>query len=187
MPTKRFVLLSAFGLLMALSARTQTTSTDVTSVAEPEFADVFYRLEAGKLMPLERQNTGTTHVSVGFGMKGTIELPGGKSTVRFHSGERIEFIVRTGLTATQDPSSVYHLRSLSGKKDKRVLLIMAVSGKPFSATAKSGAALGELPLEFSRYGASSIKASSAPLPRGEYAVGTNAGMPGQALFCFGVD
>jgi hypothetical protein len=183
---RRVLLLPTLGLLMTLSTPAQTANPD--SVSEPEFADVFYRLDAGKLMPLERQDTGTPHVSVGLSMKGTTELPGGKSPVRFHAGERLEFIVRSGLSATQDPATVYHLRALNIKKNKRELLILTTKATFFhGATAKTGAALGELPLEFTRYGAVSIKVTTAPLPPGEYAVGTNAGLPGQAVFCFGVD
>src|ERR1035441_3950704 len=181
---RRALLLFALGFL-PLGAPAQTTSPDGKSVSEPEFNEVFYRLDAGKLMPLEHQNTGTTHVSMGFSMKGTIEIPGGKSPVRFRAGERLEFVVRSGVSAAQDPSSAYHLRVLSIKKDKRVLLIMTVKGRPFGATAKTGSALGELPLEFTRYGAASVRATTASLPPGEYAVGL--GIPGQAVFCFGVD
>lgn len=183
MPIKRALFLSTLGLLTLLSAPAQTAPD---SVSEPEFNDVFYRLDAGKLLPLERLDTGTTHVSVGFSMKGSIELNGGKSPVRLRAGDRLDFIVRSGLSTAQDPSSVYHLRALSIKKNKREMLILAVKGTMFhGATGKTGAALGELPLEFSRYGSASIKASTTPLLPGEYAVGT--GMPGQAVFCFGVD
>src|ERR1035437_401216 len=119
---RRALLLFALGFL-PLGAPAQTTSPDSKSVSEPEFNEVFYRLDAGTLMPLEHQNTGTTHVSMGFSMKGTIEIPGGKSPVRFRAGERLEFeipggkspvrfragerlefVVRSGLSAAQDPS-----------------------------------------------------------------------------------
>jgi hypothetical protein len=156
------------------------------SAIEPDIADVFWRFDDGKLVPLERQATGTTHGKVGFGsMKITAQLPGGKSPVRFRVGELLEFIVRSPMAVTTDPATIYSLWNLDAKKDRRELVMMTSSGSLFHATTKTGQSLGKnMTVEFSTYGEWSVKMSTKDLPPGEYAVGR---LGGQAVFCFGVD
>jgi hypothetical protein len=53
-------------------------------VSEPEFSDVFYKLSAGKLIPLERQTAtmhGQAHGFIVMSMKTASEFPG--SRLRF--------------------------------------------------------------------------------------------------------
>ena len=155
------------------------------TVLEPEFPDVFFGLDAGKLVPLERQAMGNLHAGA-FGGKYTAEFPGGKSPVRFRSGDPLEFVIRR--VADSDPAGMYHLRTLMADKKKRQFIIMSVHlTSPFSATAKFGASEGDVPTTYSRYGASSIKMAVSKLPVGEYALGISFGGTGQAMFCFGVD
>jgi hypothetical protein len=118
------MILKAFGLLF-LSA----VACIGQSAIEPDIADVFWRFDDGRLAPLERQSTGTTHGKVGFGsMKITAQLPGGRSPVRFHAGVPLEFIVRSPMATTTDPATIYSLWILDAKKDKRELMMMTSSG-----------------------------------------------------------
>src|ERR1035438_9530168 len=122
-------------VLFACNSWTQET------VVEPEFSGVFFQLDAGKLV-LERQAMGNLHAGA-FGGKYTAEFPGGKSPVRFRSGESLKFVVRQ--VADVDPAGTYHLRPLIADKKKRQFIIMSVHlTSPFSATAKVGAREGEV-------------------------------------------
>jgi len=110
--------------LLSVAAITAQTETP-----EPDVADVFYRLDAGKLVPLERQAAayhGSSHGFVVMTMKSTAEFPGARSPVRFKSGEHIELIVRSLLSASAiDPNTLYSLRKLQSKKKTRELVMMS--------------------------------------------------------------
>ena len=184
----RMLLSAALSLLTMLGAP-QTTGPDSKSVSEPEFADVFYRLDAGTLQPLERQNLTYKGKASGFmvmNMKTVSEFPGGRSTVRFKGGQQLDFVVRTAFAPSAvDPNSVYCLRKLSTTKKTREIVIMAGHLSPVGGSTTVGFAGGVLPVNFSRYGSSSLKLSTtAELPSGEYALGR---MYGPTVFCFGVD
>jgi hypothetical protein len=65
---------------------------------EPEFADVFFRLDAGNLVPLERQASAKIHVGP-FAGSVKSEIPGGRSPVRFQATQQpIEFVYAIGLS-----------------------------------------------------------------------------------------
>ena len=155
---------------------------------EPEFADVFFRLDAGKLVPLERQTAVIQGHASGFmvmNMKTSSEFPGAKSPVIFVSGQPLDFVVRSVLAkSTVDPNTMYVLRKLNNKKKSRELIIMAGHASPIGATTKSDLAEGVLPVTFARYGASTIKVTTGALPPGEYALSRAFA---QTVFCFGVD
>ena len=193
----RLILRTALFLLVALTLRSQvdnkvqnqTEPSAKQIVTEPEFADVFFRLDAGKLIPLERESMATSfHVGMFSGSTKSV-ISGDRSPVRFHPDEPLEFIVRTGpVTASQDPASAYHLRPLTVNKKTRELAIAESHLTGFaSATSKMDAAIDELPVEFARYGSSSLKLTIKPLPPGEYALGQSYGGLGLAVFCFGID
>jgi hypothetical protein len=147
------------------------------TLPEPDTNDVFYALQ-DKLVPLERQEAV-------WGRNGISEILGGKSPVRFKSTERLEFIVRSPLvTSAANPNTVYSLRKLEPKKNKREM-ILVTHAPPAGASAKTGLAEGVLPVDFSKYGNSSYKLSAGPLLPGEYALG-RATLP-QRVYCFGVD
>jgi hypothetical protein len=79
------------------------------AVPEPQFNDVFTGLDSGKLIPLEQQSGAIQGKASGFismNMKGSWEIPGTKSPVRFHSGQPLDFVVRSYLAATLDTSGV---------------------------------------------------------------------------------
>jgi hypothetical protein len=158
------------------------------TLSEPEFADVFFRLDAGKLVPLERQTAAIQGKASGFiimSTKAVSEFQGAKSPVRFSSEQSLDFVVRSPLaSSTVDPSTLYVLRKLNSKKKSRELVIMAGHVTPVGGSTKTNLAQGVLPVTFARYGASSIKMSTGPLPPGEYAASR---LYAQTVFCFGVD
>lgn len=153
-----------------------------TATPEPEFPDVFYGLEDGQLVKLERQAI-SMHVKLTSPMsaKAQIEIAGGASPVRFHSGQPLDFIVRSPVSTVGDPDAMYHVRKLESRKHNR--LAQLVHASPFGASTKSSAE-GVMPVAFSRYGASSVKMTTESLAPGEYAVGRQHG---ETVFCFGVD
>jgi hypothetical protein len=157
------------------------------TVVEPEFADVFFSLDSGKLIPLERQSASTQIKTSGFLVvngKGVMAFPGKASPVRFHGGELV-FIVRSQSAASGiDPTDLYHLRRLSVQKDQREILLTTVHVSRVGGSATSTRTDGIIPLAFSRYGGSSYKVTASALAPGEYAIGRARG---QTVFCFGID
>jgi hypothetical protein len=156
--------------------------------SEPEMADIFYRLDQDKLIPLERQSAAMHTGAHGFivmSMKSSSEFPGAKSPIRFKSGESLAFVVRSVVpTFAVDPNTFYCLRKLVSKKKTRELVMMSGHASPIGATTTMTPAEGMLPVEFSKYGNYSLKMVAAQLPPGEYAVGRPYG---PSVFCFGVD
>jgi hypothetical protein len=168
-------------VLLAFACFAQTT-------LEPEIADIFFRLDQNKLVPLERQSAairGGAHGFIVMSMKSTSEFPGAKSPVRFKSGEPVDFVVRSVFRLSAgDPNTIYCLRKLNGKKKTRELVIMSGHASPIGASMTTTPSEGMLPVEFSKYGNSSLKMTTGALSPGEYAVGHPYG---PAVFCFGVD
>lgn len=156
-------------------------------VPEPDVADVFYRLDAGNLVALERQAAafhGSAHGFVVMSMKSAAEFPGAKSPVRCKSGQHVELIVRSQQSASAvDPNILYSLRKLESKKT-RELVMMSGHASPLGASSTSNPAEGVLQVDFSKFGTSSLKMDAGVLAPGEYAVGR---LYGPAVFCFGVD
>ena len=155
---------------------------------EPEFNDVFARLDAGNLVTLERQTPATQLKSSGFiavNMKSLWEIQGTKSTVRFHSNQPLDFVVRSNFagTAGGDPNTIFTLHRLDVKKKTRELVMTAVHGTLSRATANSNPQ-GTLPVSFSRYGDQSVKVTTSILPPGEYALRS---LYTETVFCFGID
>jgi hypothetical protein len=163
-----------------------TTCMGQAVAPEPEFADVFYRLDGEKLIPLERQTATTKGGASGFiyvKMKMVSDFPGAKSPVRFPAGA-LTFIVRTVPYASGDPNSMYVLRKLEQRKSGRRLTVMAGHFSPVGGSVSTNFAQGGLPVEFARHGGGSLKMTTGALTAGEYAVSKAYG---QAVFCFGVD
>ena len=155
---------------------------------EPEFSDMFYRLDGEKLVTLERQNSTMRGGASGFvymKMKLSADFPGAKSPIRFQSGV-LALIVRPlgGGYAAGDPNSMYYLRKLEQRKNARRLTMMDGHVSPVGSSISTNLIAGALPVEFTKYGEGSLKLTTGTLPPGEYAVGRAYG---QAAFCFGVD
>ena len=158
------------------------------TLPEPDFADVFFRLDAGKLVPLERQTTTIQGKASGFivmSMNASWEIPGAKSQIRFRSDQPLDFVMRTALDPSAlDPSTMYLLRRLNSRKKTREIVVMVGHASPGGATMNNDPAQGALPVSFARYGASSLKMTTGPLPPGEYVLSRPYA---QTVFCFGVD
>ncbi len=187
---RRALLLSTLLLLTVLRMQSQTEKADGQPVAEPEFNDVFYRLDAGKLLPLERQDGVLKSKAKGYivmSMKSEIEFLGEKSPVRFRvSDAPMEFVVRFPLSlASQDPSTMYHLRKLVTQKGRREAVLSSGHASPMGASMNSNLPEGPLLVGFTRYGSSSYRMTPPALAPGEYAFAYV--LSGHIVFCFGVD
>jgi hypothetical protein len=182
------ILLTLMCCLVGALAQPQTPENHV--VAEPEFADVFFRLDAnGGLIALERQTVVFKGQAGGFivmNMKSSSEIPGGHSPIRFRADEKLDFLVRSAIAGSvADPNTLYALRKLDKQKKKREIVMMTGHASVAGASIKTNLTQGAFPIVFTRYGKSSIKISAGSLPPGEYALG-RANYP-QTVFCFGVD
>ena len=173
-------------LLLALLIATVLMTETNTPVIEPDSTDVFFALDAGKLVPLERSRGNMqTHAKgyIVYVTKVSTDFPGGKSPVRFHSGSSVDFVVRSA-NVSVDPGSLYFLRQLDAKKNKREIVTTTGHATPVGAFLKSDIGRGTLPVEYSRYGDNSFMLHVESLPPGEYAVSRGFGV---VAFCFGVD
>lgn len=155
---------------------------------EPQRADVFMRLDAGKLAPLEHQRAAPKTKNRGFivlSITRMLKVKGAASPVRFHSAATLEFLVRMDRPGLMDPGSFYILRKLEVKPNSREIAIMTAYGTPVRIFGKRDLRTeGNLPLDFSEYGQSSLKLTAHDLPPGEYALSRAMGF---SIFCFGVD
>jgi hypothetical protein len=157
-------------------------------VPEPEFAEVFVALDSGKLIPLERQTASVQGSGGGFmvaSSKAAYVVAGNKSPVRFHSGQALDFVVRTAIASTTvDPSTLYVLRKMDSKKKNREIVFSTGHFSPLGGSVNTNLAQGSLPVTFTKYGASSIKVTAGALSAGEYALSRASALD---VFCFGVD
>jgi hypothetical protein len=153
---------------------------------EPEYDFVYHYLDpaSGSLMALERQtpNANFKLRFMGYGGGRTAyEVRGGRSTVRFKAGEKIELVVR-GIPATVDPATVITLVRFEAKKDKRELVTIKVGAMGMGSKTMSPES-GGLPINTVKYGSYSLKISPAdPLAPGEYGI-----ISANQFFCFGID
>jgi hypothetical protein len=172
-------------LLLTLLLQQSDKITEIGSPPEPEAAEIFFVLQGGHLLPLERQN-GTMHSRFMLPVaKTVIEFPCARSPVRFHSEERIEIVVRTRMRPpVADPSVYYLVRKFDSRKKVRELVFSSGYITPVGGSTKSDPRYGEISSEFSAYGDNSLKIVVGPLPPGEYSVGRSYS---PMLFCFGVN
>jgi hypothetical protein len=124
--------------VLTFSAAAQTVNQSADSISEPEFTDVFFRLDGVKLIPLERQAAAIHTQAHGFivmSMKSASEFPGGRSPIRFRADQKLEFVVRSLLAASMtDPNISYCLRKLNSKKKT-----VSVRGTPSPVIRRRGA------------------------------------------------
>lgn len=155
---------------------------------EPDFNDVFFRLDAGKLIPLEQQLATIRHESGGIvvtTVKGMWVISGSKSSVRFAANQALDFVVRSPNTvAATDPSTVLVLRKFESKRNHRELVYMTGYHTPIVGSTTTNLSEGNLPVTFVRYGSGSIKITTPPLAPGEYVLTASHS---RTLYCFGVD
>lgn len=159
-----------------------------SKVPEPDFANVFVAISGTSLVPLERETETIKAGGSGFlvaSAKAAYEIPGNRSPVRFHTGKPLEFLVRTPISASSvDPGTMFLLRRLDPKKNKREAVFMNGHFSPIGGSSSTNLTKGSVPVTFEKYGDSSLKLTVAGLPPGEYSLGQAYG---QTVFCFGVD
>jgi hypothetical protein len=165
----------------------KTQSTPDASVAEPQYINSFYAVDAnGKLIQLERK-TVTFHskakVLPGYAsFKMVTEFKLGQSSVRVSAVAH--FIVRG--RSPLDPASRYELRLLKASKDHREFMMTQGHGSVFGGGATSSVDEGALSIRFEEYGTNSYRITPEhPLPPGEYALAMR-GMVSE-LYCFGLE
>src|ERR1039457_213770 len=145
---------------LAVAAVFASTCMGQAVVPEPEFADVFFRLDGDKLVPLERQVATMKGGAGGFivmKMKMTAEFPGAKSPIRFASVP-LTFVVRImAYAAMGDPNATYILRKLEQNKSTRRLIFMSGHFSPIGGSVATNMVQGGLPVEFAKYGDGSLK------------------------------
>jgi len=126
--------------------------------------EVFYRLDAGKLVRLESQELSEVRITKWSGqLRATV--PGGKSPVRFRAGESLELVFRSKIASPP----YYDLWRLEAKNGKREWV---------------GTGEYSLPAHYSLYGKGSIRVTTQALTPGEYVLRSGYDY---TVFCFGVD
>lgn len=171
--------------LLLLTLSISSVSWAQQAVTEPEFSEVFFRLDNGRLSPLQRE-TAVLKAKVGgfivVNAKTTDIIPGPRSPIRFTSGASLEFVVRTAFPPTVDPAAIYVLRKLDARKKDREYLTTETHATPFHAT--STQVEGQIAVQFAKYGQASLKLTTPSLQPGEYAISRQYS---QTVYCFGVD
>ena len=165
-----------------------TVSFTQDTQPEPDVGDAFFRLDAGKLVPLERETAAIEGKGGGFMVataKAFWEVPGSRSPVRFEANKPLEFVVRSPLASgAEDPSAVLLLRKMDSKKKTREIIYMTGHFSPIGGSAKTNLSEGVLQVTFAHYGVQSFKITTTPLQPGEYALSVSYG---QIFYCFGLD
>jgi hypothetical protein len=126
--------------------------------------EVFYRLDAGKLVRLESQELSEVRITKWSGQV-RAAVPGGKSPVRFRAGESLELVFRAKIASPP----YYDLWKLEAKEGKREWV---------------GTGEYSLPAHYSLYGKGSIRVTTQALTPGEYVLRSGYDY---TVFCFGVD
>jgi hypothetical protein len=180
------ILLSLAAAFVAVGTL-EAQSTPSVAVAEPQYMNSFYALDAnGKLIELERQTvTFRTKAKVFPGyasVKMTTEFKPGHSPVRITATAQFIVLGRAPI----DPVSRFELRALKASKDHRDFVMTQGHGSVFGASATSNPEEGAVAIRFEEYGASSYRITpDRPLAPGEYALAMR-GLVSE-LYCFGVD
>jgi hypothetical protein len=155
---------------------------------EPEYNGNFAArdIATGRYIALERLTpTPETRVR-GWGFGGAesiIYASGASSNVRFHVGQRIQFVMKVA-SQDEDPQNLIQFSSLVVKNDRRTLPVVDVHGM-FATKAESMARKYAVPFIASKQGKNFFSVEpSAPLAPGEYWISATSI---QDAFCFGVD
>lgn len=174
-------LIASFALLMAAEPLATAFAGE-----GPEYNGIFEERDpaTGAYTPLERI-TGTYRMkmhAMGFGgASGYIEFLGTTSPVRFHAGDKIEFVVRVA-SREDDPNTTIHLYSLESKSGGRILPYADMG--TMGLTSKQSMQTFTVPFIATKYGDHFFKIIAAqPLPPGEYTLMTAGNNDG---FCFSI-
>ena len=181
----RSLILICFAVL-SISTAAQTNSG--VSVAEPQFYNSFYALNAdAKLTELDHQKVTTFHTKTrplpGYAsVKVSAEFKPAHSDIRLTGNA--QFVVKGRLAV--DPTTVYELRLLKVAKDHREILMTQAHGTILGASSTSKFDEGVLPVRFEEYRANSYRITpEQPLAQGEYALSVRGNV--MDLYCFGVN
>jgi hypothetical protein len=170
----------------------RSASTESHKIKEPDYVDVFFRLNPtnGELIPLERQNTqrriSRADVFIAVSAKTAAQIDGEKSPVRFKRGEKLDFIVKLN-SQQEDPQSKIQFVLLESVKGKRQWVLAKGSASTFSANGSANDISQKqmVPYNVAKYGESSFKVSPVnQLSHGEYFLSINTV---DSSFCFGID
>lgn len=107
---------AATGVLIGLPWAVFGLLAQTTAPEEPQEPNVVFALQAGRLVPLERQVVPIHHDSIGaYGVSETdayAVLQGRYSPVRFSQADNVALVVRSPLVALTgaDPDTIYVLR-----------------------------------------------------------------------------
>lgn len=174
-------------ILAVIDARAKPNSipADSASTVEPEYGGVFFIKKGDRLTGLERktpQIKGKSNIFTSSA-KGYFYMEGGRSGVRFNSGETAVFIIRVG-SRDRDPMSQIRLLRLEAHDNSRTITVAKASTE-FWGSKISVSPLASLSFDAEKYGISSFKITlNRGLPPGEYAFDS---IDSQGLFCFGYD
>ncbi len=175
-----------FGMILVIVLFFQTVSAQQSQkILEPEYIGVFFYLNEGKLVALERQSAESKLKikAMGFGGgESILQIKGEQSNVRFKADQKVEFVVRVSSQST-DPVSIIQFYRFESKKGMRRLSIAKAGTMGMGA--KSIVNQNAVSFNAAKYGESSFKIvpANALLP-GEYCF---SGAASQDGFCFGID
>lgn len=181
------ILIALFIAVVTMPGRLPAQDIREVSVAEPQYIDIFYAVDAnGRLIDLEHQ-TVTYHNKVmplpGYAsVKVVSKFKPNSASVRLPG--IAQFIVRGHDHI--DPASLYELRPLEASKDHREFVMTQGHGSIFTGAKMSNLDQHAVPVRFEQYGSSSYRMiPEHPLPPGEYALAVRGRF--SELYCFGVD
>jgi hypothetical protein len=149
----------------------------------PAYVGTVEAVSDGRHVPLERQTAQSQLQARAFGLAGAKTywgVEGGRSPVRFHSGQTISFIGRIS-NSDVDPHSLFTLYTMQAHKDTRRIPVEG-SGAMFSTHDQRGKY--SISIDFQPYQRVFVKITTlSPLAPGEYAFkGTT-----DQVFMFGID
>jgi hypothetical protein len=176
-------------LILAGNGLSLRAQEQKATVQEPEYLGQFALLGSnGTLVPLDQQKM--TFVSqahnhfFSVSASGEKVVPGKSSPVRVSPDAH--FVVKSSSTYDSvDPNTLVHLVPFAIQKGQRVIVETTAKAGVFQGAKGQSAPDTSIPLNFKKYGTSSLEIIPAqPLPPGEYALMATGGL---AVFCFGVD
>jgi hypothetical protein len=161
---------------------------EAAKLPEPQYYGTVYWFDSGaaKLTMLDRQKLNSVAKSKAFGyggVKATLQAQGPKASVRFQSGQKLEFVFQ--VPPNIDPQTLAEIVTFDAKKDHRELTYMESKGLLGMKGVQGAGDQGDIPFQAAPYTAAAVKISpSEPMKPGEYAVRIQKA---PEVFCFGID
>ena len=176
MANGRLIAMKKMGLLLLIACA-------VCSAQNPASGVISALAPSGALVTLEPEHAQIAAHTKGFmaySSKAYYVVHGSRSPVRFQSPAALTFVLPS---SPVDPSTLFMLRRLTATKKSREVQILSLSANPFGARITDETDSANVPLSFTRTGAS-IRATTGELKPGEYAMST---VGSYDFYCFGVD